>query len=248
MIPESQISISTYEVGHVAYGIVRKATFNGLSIAVKTLHDVSWTKHMAEAFRQEAQFMSQIHSPFIVQFFGIYIFDNGSVGIVMELMAGSLYNILESTSFLPEKLIVTICTSVAAALTYLHESMYAIHSDISAKNVLCDSQKTIFKLADVGQARILAQKSGSFVVGCAAYAAPEVLINHKSTFSSDVFSYGVLCIQICCLEFPVSGQHQQQVAKISNTKFHNMLLRCIFEDPSKRPKISDVLNYWNNIT
>ena len=76
-------------------------------------------------------------------------------------------------------------------MTYLHGKK-ALHCDLKSSNVLIDSNWNV-KLCDFGLSRIHEPKGGAVRrVGTPHWMAPEILIGEKYTFSSDVYSFGMI--------------------------------------------------------
>ncbi|WCJ20473.1 Concanavalin A-like lectin protein kinase family protein [Euphorbia peplus] len=100
-----------------------------------------------------------------------------------------------------------ILKGVASALLYLHEEweQVVIHRDVKASNVMLDGELN-GRLGDFGIAKV--QNHGSIpettcVVGTVGYLAPEVSRTGRVTTSSDVFSFGVLMLEVACGRRPV---------------------------------------------
>jgi serine/threonine protein kinase len=96
---------------------------------------------------------------------------------------------------------------VAAGLLYLHEEWEkrVIHRDIKSSNVLLDSELN-GRLGDFGLARLYDHSENpqtTHVVGTLGYIAPELIHTGKATPSSDVFSFGVLLLEVACGRRPV---------------------------------------------
>ncbi|XP_057832393.2 L-type lectin-domain containing receptor kinase SIT2-like [Cryptomeria japonica] len=102
-----------------------------------------------------------------------------------------------------------ILRDVGAGLLYLHEGweQKVVHRDIKSSNVLLDSDLHA-KLGDFGLARLYRHDGNSLttrVAGTPGYIAPELVATGKATTSTDVFSFGVLMLEVACGRRPVES-------------------------------------------
>ena len=100
-----------------------------------------------------------------------------------------------------------ILGGVAAALSYLHEEwkQCVLHRDIKSSNVMLDADFEAH-LGDFGLARLMDHKKVGFttlMAGTRGYMAPELAITNKATKETDVYSFGVLVIEVVCGKRPL---------------------------------------------
>ena len=228
------VHIHTSKVlGTGAYGSVFQATLDNLPCAAKILHTVFFqpynptTVNFAARYERECQFLKDLRHTCIVQFLGV-VQDPHKHGpiLLMELMKESLTEFLKCSKMtLPYQVQVNITHDIALALAYLH-SKHILHRDLSSNNVLLNDSCRA-KVTDFGMSKVVdanPQMSRSKVTQCPgtpAYMPPEAM-RAKPRYSDklDVFSLGVLIIQIITCAFPAPT-----VAEI------------VIEDPSEPTKI-----------
>lgn len=141
------------------------------------------------------------------------------------------------------------------AIKHVHDRKI-IHRDIKAQNIFL-TQGGGVRLGDFGIARHLQltlQKIKS-VVGTPYYMSPEICENKDYSFKSDIWSLGVILLEMCLLKPPFDANSLTSLAlKISKgdylppPKHYSIDLRRLAGDimqidPNKRPSITEILKY-----
>ncbi|XVF58258.1 hypothetical protein PTKIN_Ptkin07bG0050200 [Pterospermum kingtungense] len=123
------------------------------------------------------------------------------------------------------------------ALSYLHNdcALPVVHRDISTNNILLNSNLEAF-VADFGIARILDLDSSNqtILAGTYGYVAPELAFTAVLTEKCDVYSFGVLVLEV------FMGRHPKEVLQLlpSNPLLHNIMLNDLL-DPRLSPPTSN---------
>ena len=160
-------------------------------------------------FDQECRILKNLCHSQIVQFLGVVPdpYKHGPI-LLMELMKESLTEFLKrSETTLPFHIQMSVTHDVSLALVYLH-SKYVLHRDLSSNNVLLNDSCRA-KVTDFGMSKVvdvnphMSRSKATHCPGTPAYMPPEAL-RAKPRYSEklDVFSLGVLIIQIITRAFP----------------------------------------------
>ena len=203
-------------LGSGSYGKVCKAKLNELLCAAKLLHIIFFqfddprSQTIQRRFEQECELLKNLRHPNVVQYLGVtHDPQSGLPILLMELLDGNLTNFLEhSEEDLPYHLQVNLWHDIALALTYLH-SKRIIHRDLSGNNVLLIAGSRA-KVTDFGMSKLsVVYTSMSRLTQCPGtqlYMSPEALRTPPIyTDKLDVFSSGVVAIQIITRKYPDPG-------------------------------------------
>ncbi|XP_078428234.1 protein kinase superfamily protein isoform X2 [Wolffia australiana] len=201
-------------VGQGSFGSVYRGLLSdGRKIAVK-LMDRSG-KQGVEEFKMEVELLTCLRSNHLLGLVG-YCSNNDHRLLVYEFMAnGCLQEHLYPTagscggiSKLEWETRLRIALEAAKGLEYLHEHVTppVIHRDFKSSNILLDKDFHA-KVSDFGLAKIGSDKVGGHVstrvLGTQGYVAPEYALTGHLTTKSDVYSYGVVLLELLTGRVPV---------------------------------------------
>ncbi|OAE21069.1 hypothetical protein AXG93_421s1190 [Marchantia polymorpha subsp. ruderalis] len=200
-------------VGHGGFGSVFRAVLaDGRCAAIKQLDRAG--KQGEHEFRVEVDMLSRLQSQFLLELHG-YCADQDHRLLVYEYMPnGSLQEHLYSdgSSGNPPLLDwgtrLRIALDAARGLEYLHElvSPPIIHRDFKSSNILLDENLNA-KVSDFVLAKLGSDKIGGYVstrvLGTHGYVAPEYALTGHLTTKSDVYSYGVVLLELLTGRVPV---------------------------------------------
>ncbi|PIA29290.1 hypothetical protein AQUCO_06100063v1 [Aquilegia coerulea] len=190
------------KLGQGGFGIVYKGVLaDGREIAVKRLFVNN--RNRAAEFYNEVNLISSVDHKNLVRLLGCSCFGPESLLVYEFLPNMSLDRFLFDESrgkALNWKKRFEIIIGTTEGLVYLHENkdIRIIHRDIKASNILLDS-KLRAKLADFGLARTFQEDKShisTVIAGTLGYMAPEYLAYGQLTEKVDVYSFGVLILEI----------------------------------------------------
>ncbi|EEF39587.1 probable L-type lectin-domain containing receptor kinase S.7 [Ricinus communis] len=204
-------------IGKGSFGDVYKAYF----VSTGDIAAVKRSKHSHEGkadFLAELSIIACLRHKNLVQLQG-WCVEKSELLLVYELMPyGSLDKMLyqesEHGTLLSWSHRKNIAIGLASALTYLHQEceQQVIHRDIKTSNVMLDANFNA-RLGDFGLARLMDHDKSpvsTLTAGTMGYLAPEYLHYGKATERTDVFSYGVVMLELACGMRPIEREPQSQ--------------------------------------
>ncbi|GLU07796.1 hypothetical protein SLE2022_247430 [Rubroshorea leprosula] len=204
-----------YCIGKGGFGSVYKVLLSkDQVVAVKKLNipdsnDIPTTN--CQSFENEIRVLTEVRHRNIIKLHG-YCSTRGCMYLVYDYIErGNLANVLygvEGEVELGWAARVRIVQGLAHALAYLHHdcSPPIVHRDVSLNNILLES-KLEPKLSDFGIARLLDPNSSNWttVAGSYGYMAPELALTMRVTNKCDVFSFGVVTLEV------MMGRHPREL-------------------------------------
>ncbi|XP_057733967.1 U-box domain-containing protein 51-like [Arachis stenosperma] len=223
-IKEIEIATNYFDIdlkiGEGGYGPVFKGVIDNTDVAIKAVRpDIS---HGERQFNQEVQVLSTITHPNMVLLigacpeFGCLVYEYMDYGSLEDRLFRK-----GNTPPIPWKIRFKIASEIATALLYLHQLKPEplVHRDLKPANILLD-RNYLSKIGDVGLARLVppsvADKTTQYrltkAAGTFCYIDPEYQQTGLLGVKSDIYSFGVMLLQIITAKPPMGLAHLVQSA------------------------------------
>jgi serine/threonine protein kinase len=135
-----------------------------------------------------------------------------------------------------------VATDIAEALHFLHGRLQLMHSDLSGANVLLDEDLRAY-ISDFGVARVVGQSARSVAGFHWVHAAPEQLLGERCSYPADMYSFGLLLIQLTTHAVAVKrGEWRLPlVPHECSQSVLELIEQCVASDPRQRPTAAQAL-------
>ncbi|CAO2812987.1 unnamed protein product [Amaranthus hypochondriacus] len=274
-------------VGGCSY-VYRGLLKDGRTVAVKRLKTSKGLDSDSEFFK-EVEIISRLHHCHIVPLLGYCSLSlskqNERLLVFEYLPNGNLRDCLDGQKHLNWDTRVAIALGAARGLEYLHEAAAPriLHRDVKSTNILLDENWKA-KVTDLGMAKRLStdglpscSSSPERIQGTFGYFAPEYAIVGKGSLKSDVFSFGVVLLELITGRTPifnVSDKGDESLVIWAAPRLQNSRLviselpdprldgqfpeeemqimaylakECLLLDPEARPSMSEVVQILSTI-
>jgi len=245
-------------IGTGKYGEVSLGEWLGTPVAIKKLlENDEDTNGLVD---RELQILKEIRHPQIVQFLGVSRNNDNETHIITEFMdGGDLFDALIFGDFeLTWKEKLRISLDIAQGCRYL-QAQGILHRDLKSQNVLLGSNRRA-KLCDLGLARVFDDRINKRLtyVGSDRWMAPEVSMAEDYDYKVDVFSFGILLVEIITNQIPDERQPQKRFAFDSPNflkkvpadcppAFSKLAVDCTLTNPKERPSFTSILETVKSI-
>ncbi|KAI3880986.1 hypothetical protein MKX03_032038 [Papaver bracteatum] len=271
---------SSTQVGQGGYGKVYKGVLSdGSFVAIKCAQEGSFQGD--KEFFNEIELLSRVHHRNLVSLIG-YCDEESEQMLVYEFMPnGTLRDYLSAKSKAPLSFAMRLRIAIDSAkgILYLHTDANPpiFHRDVKSSNILI-CPKFCGKVADFGLSRLAPvpdlegttpEHVSTVVKGTPGYLDPEYFLTHKLTDKSDVYSLGVVFLEILTGRFPIQNGKNivREVNGAYNSgtifsvidekmgsypckcigKFVTLALQCCQDDTDARPSMAQVVKELDDI-
>ena len=245
-----------HSIGYGSFGTVYEASYQGTPVAAKYLyHPV----RDYERFKHKLKTLQELIHPNLVAYQAAAMCPQSSRPIlVVELMEKSLTQFLgEVENDIPVHLQVNLCLDIAFALAYLH-SQQIVHGHLTSNNVLLVG--TTAKVADFGMSKLLDSQSSVTQPALHLPQEARVHVTHSQrSEKSDVFSFGMLVVQIVSRQALTFPELRQQLAPLSEEDrrqqciiasahpLRDIAFPCLRESAMERPTVKKVVTKLSTV-
>ncbi|KAG9259965.1 receptor-interacting serine/threonine-protein kinase 4-like [Astyanax mexicanus] len=229
---------------------------------------------------REANLMHHGGNPYVLRILGVYEGqpkgeEASQFGLVMEYMErGSLVDLQRALNGPPPwSLAFRIAHQIALGMNFLHQlDPPLLHLDLKPSNVLLDDSLNA-KLTDFGLAKVARSVSKTVkeedgeMGGTTSYMPPEAFqsVSYKPSFSSDIYSYGVLLWSVLTgkepydsvlsslVRFRIPKGDRPDLRSVDTSKaaglsdLTNLMQRCWNSDPNLRPSFKDCVDVTSDV-
>jgi len=245
------------KIGKGSFGLVYKAEWMGIKVAVKVLDFDEMNEEDCSSYLEEVALLSTLNHPNVVKFIGASLFPPNLFIVLKYASRGSLYHYLEKDrekKFLTLSNRLDIAVGTCRGLMYLHtQEPPILHRDLKSLNVLITKHHHA-KITDFGLSK---QKSSEYntKIGTLQWLPPEVVGETEVSYTeaSDIYSLGVVLWEIITSNLPYEGKSPLQIMRMISMGdqlkipkeapliYQQILALCWEMNPQKRPDIISIL-------
>ncbi|KAH9498301.1 hypothetical protein Btru_006486 [Bulinus truncatus] len=251
------------ELGRGAFGVVHRAVerATGKNWAAKFIHCRPQDK---DIIRHEIDIMNSLHHTKLLQLHEAFD-QRGEMVMILELLSGGeLFDrLVEKEYTLIEEDCITYMKQICEGVQHMHHNNI-LHLDLKPENVMCVTRDSNdVKIIDFGLAQRLEEgKSVKVLFGTAEFCAPEIINYEPVSFSTDMWSLGVVSYVLLSGYSPFAGDDNHQTFQFVNQADYDFddevwehvsddakdfIKRLLIKDKKQRMTIDEALDHpWLN--
>ncbi|XP_050733764.1 probable serine/threonine-protein kinase DDB_G0278665 isoform X3 [Eriocheir sinensis] len=240
-------------IGKGSFGVVYKALWRGLMVAVKKVE----TESEVNEFYNEVQQLARVQHENIIHLYGACTSGICKCLVIEYADGGSLYHLLHNSPNTKYNLAhgISWLFQCAKAVAYLHsiQPRPLLHRDLKPPNLLLTKGAKVLKVCDFGTACELSTFM-SDNRGSAAWMAPEVFEGKIYTEKCDVYSWGIILWEVVTRRVPFEdlglavrimwAVHQRVRPPLITgcpKLLENLMKRCWDHNQDRRPRMEEVV-------
>ena len=243
-VKEEELEETQEILGTGGWGVVKVAK---LKVAAKCLHSqLVYYDYHRRMLRREMDVAARVSHPNLLRFLGARL--EGGMAILTEFMPTSLRALVNRhpRQHLPLQQLLSIAIDVARALNYLHNMTPdpIIHRDLSSANVLLQPSPDrgwLAKVSDYGTANFQSQLQTENP-GSPVYTAPESRDPALQSPKMDIYSFGVLLVEMYTCEWPAPEHRAELMEDIDHQGLLGLIRQCLREDRDRRPTAAQLVD------
>ena len=242
-VKEDELEVTQEALGIGGWAAVKVAK---LKVAAKCLHSQLIYDYHRRLFRREMDVAARVSHPNLLRFLGARL--EGGMAILTEFMPTSLRALVSRRprQRLSLEHLLSIATDVARALNYLHNMTpdAIIHRDLSSANVLLQPTPDggwLAKVSDYGTANFQSQLQTENP-GSPVYTAPESRDPALQSPKMDIYSFGVLLVEMYTCDFPAPECREELMESIDHPRLLNLIRQCLNRDKDRRPTAAQLVD------
>lgn len=265
--PKPEIKKQTYtqikQLGEGSYGkayLVRCSLEDSLAV-IKTLNLDNLSEEAKKECCLEAKILQKLDHSNIIKFIEVFLSNKpySTLNIVMEYADGGDLNKLikqnqKEGKFFTENQILDWFCQICLAVKHMHDKKI-LHRDLKSGNMFL-TKNGMIKVGDFGISKSFDStiEKAKTVIGTPYYLSPEIIMNKPYSYSSDIWSLGVLLYELCLLKMPFEAKSMPMLTlKIIKGEFtplsekfsyeiRELIQSILIVDPKKRPTIDQLLS------
>lgn len=247
IVERSELFVTDEMMEKGGWGEVKVAEFRGTNVCAKYPNQAIWSKHHHELFMEEMTLASKVHHPNIVLFMGACV--SKDVIVLTEILPTSLRKQFQwKGNHLSQEQRISISLDVARALNYLHlmRPDPIIHRDINSANVLLEPSPLTGWRAKITDHCSINFKQQYRPTSSEVCITPETHFSCSLSPKMDIFSFGILLIEMYTAKIPEASSYERLIASIQDQNWVRLIQDCICKKKESRPSAAEIITMLNH--